>query len=42
MRIKHLCFLIHIRIKDEVGTVKHVKPSSEKKNSDRSKAVLLL
>ena len=30
MRIKYLCVLIHIRIKGEVGTVKHVKPSSEK------------
>ena len=27
MRTKHLCVLIHIRIKGDVGTVKHVKPS---------------
>ena len=24
MRIKHLCVLIHIRVKGEVGTIKHV------------------
>ena len=30
MRTKHLCVLIHIRIKGEIGTVKHVKPFSEK------------
>ena len=28
MQTKHLCDLIHIRIKGEVGTVKLVKPSS--------------
>ena len=28
MQNKHLCVLIHIRNNGEVGTVKHVKPSS--------------
>ena len=44
MRTKHLCVLIHIRIKAEVGSVKHVymfKPSSNFL-TDCSKAVLLL
>ena len=41
MRTKHLCVLIHIRPKGEVGTVKHVKPSSEV-FADRSKMESLL
>ena len=41
MRIKHLCVLIHIRNKGEVGTVKMFKPSSNFL-TDHSKAVLRL
>ena len=41
MRTKHLCVLIHIRNKGEVGTVKMFKPSSNFL-TDRSKAVLRL
>ena len=37
MLTKHLCGLIHITIKGEVGTVKHVKPFFF---ADRSKAML--
>ena len=35
MRTKHLCVMIHIRNKDEIGTVKHVQALQY-----RSKAVL--
>ena len=41
MRTKHLYDLVHIIYKGEVGTVNHVKPSSNFL-SDRSKAVLIL
>ena len=41
MRTKNLCVLIHIRNSGDVGTVKHVKPSSNFL-SDCSKAGLLL
>ena len=40
MRTKHLCVLMYIGIKGEVGTVNMFKPSSM--FTDRSKAVLLL
>ena len=42
MRTKHLCVLIHIRIKGEVGTVKHVLALHLLVFTDRSNAVLLL
>ena len=41
MRTKHLCVLIYIRIKGEVGTVKLVITSSNFL-TDRSEAVLIL
>ena len=41
MQTKHLCVLIHIRIKGEIGTVKLVKPSSDFL-TDRSKAVFFV
>ena len=37
MRAKHLCVLIHVRIKGKVGIVKHVQSDLF---TDRSKAVL--
>ena len=40
MRTKNLCVLIHIRNSGDVGTVKHVKPSSNFL-SDHSKVGLL-
>ena len=41
MRTKHLCVLNKIRTKGEVGTIKHVKLSSDV-FADSYKAVLLL
>ena len=41
MQIKHLCVLIHILTKGEVGAVKSVKAQLNN-FTDRSKAVLLL
>ena len=38
MQTKHLCVLIHIKTKGEVGTVKLVKPSSRNIFTDRSKS----
>ena len=42
MQTKHLCALIHIWTKDEVGTVKQVEALQLNIFTDRSKAVLLL
>ena len=45
MRTKHICVLTHIRIKGEVGAVKHVKPSRDsliKKFQDGSSFVVPL
>ena len=43
MHTKHLCILIHIRTKGEVGApLNWFKPSRKNIFTDRSKAVLLL
>ena len=42
MRSKHLCVLIHIGVKGEVGTVKLVFKPASNLLTDRFKAVLLL
>ena len=38
MQTKHLCVLIHIRTKGEVGTVKKFKPSSKNVFTDQGGA----